>query len=249
MDEQPQTENEFAELSKLYLFDELYKFIKDSPGLAISFAYLVLLLSSMSYLHVLFSEFDINIVKYVTFEDILATPIKNPKIIFVFFGLAFLVYIVDSGNRWRARYKIKYANKEKPFFYKVSLFILWAPQKRNTNIKVTFLAVVVSLSAYIYAFANLEASDIKQGQGSQIEIKLVEGSTRLKSTLLGTSSNFLFAYDPENDKSKIFYLESIESITHVSNIGKKDQTSPQLKQNVETTEKPSSPAATQDSNP
>ena len=124
------------------------------------------------------------------------------------------------------------------------LFILWAPRERKANIKAVVFIFIISLTAYIYAFASGEASDIKEGKGSHIEIKLVENDTVLKSTLLGTSANFLFAYDYENKQARIFYLESIESIAHVSNAYKKEDSLPQLKLDIEDSEQTKSPVST-----
>ena len=98
----------------MYLFEELFKLIRVSSGLSITFCYLVLLLTSMAYLHLYYSEFGISIVKYVSLEDMLATPIKNPGIVFTYITVLLLLIIADIGNRFRARKKLEYSNIPMP---------------------------------------------------------------------------------------------------------------------------------------
>lgn len=212
MEKHNQKDKDLEELSQLYLFQELFKFLRESPGIAISTAYLVLILSSMGYLYVLFVAFDINIVKYVTFEDILATPIKNPDILIAFVAVLFVLYTSDIGSRFRARQQIKYANQKMPLGNKILQMIFWGPKKRQSNIKVVVWVLIFCLTAYIILFANVEAERIKEGEGDHIEITLADEAKPIKSILLGTTVNYVFTYNPKTNESVIFSIESVQSL-------------------------------------
>lgn len=212
MEEENQENGQFDELSELYLFEELFKFLKESTGIAITTAYLALILSSVAYLYILYNAFDISIGQYITFEDILVTPVKNPDIIAIFCAIIFLLYIADIGNRFRARSEKKYANQKKPFFLKILLPILWAPKKRNPNFKITAVTVTICLLAYIFVFASLEAKDLKSGQGTIVEIALTDNKTVVNTTILGTSINYVFTYNSDTKESVIYAVESVKTI-------------------------------------
>lgn len=221
-DRTDKVKDDFKELSELYMFEELYKFIRESTGIAITIAYLALILSSMAYLFVLFNAFDISIVKYLTFEDILATPIKNPDIIIIFFAIVFVLYMTDLGNRFRARQQLKYANVEKkPFGFKIFQIVFWAPRKRKANIKVTAITVMLCLGVYIFSFATREAAKIKRGQGPQIAISVADEAS-ISSTLLGTTINYVFTYNNVTEESVIYSVESIQSIKKITTLTESD---------------------------
>lgn len=215
MQEDNEKKSDLTDLSELYLFEEVYKFMRESTGIAITTAYLILLLSSMAYIYVFYSAFDIQIVKYVTFEDILATPLKNPDIILAFFAILLLLYIVDIGNRFRARQRLKFANKEKTWLYKFVQIVFWTPRKRRVNLKVTAFTTLFFLGTYIFTLAHTEAADIKQGAGEKVEILLTEPGQKITSVLLGISINYVFTYDAGSQESVAYYVESITSIKPV----------------------------------
>lgn len=212
MEEENKEKGQFEELSELYLFEELFNFLKESTGIAITTAYLALILSSMAYLHVLYKAFDISISQYTTFEDILATPIKNPDMIVIFCAIIFLLYMADAGNRFRARKEIKYANQKKPFLLKILLPILWAPKKRNPNFKITAATVTICLASYIFVFASHEAEYLKSGQGTIVEIALADDTTIVNTTLLGTTINYVFTFNSDTKESVVYAVESIKTI-------------------------------------
>lgn len=209
---QEHVESSFKELSELYLFGELYRFFKDSTGLAITIAYLAMILSSMAYLAIFFLAFDINIVKYVTLEDILATPVKNPGIILVFLFFFFFLMLADQGNRFRAKQQIKYANDKKPFGFKVLQIVLWAPKNPAANIKITSFGAIACLVVFIFASASIESDKVKDGFGNNVEITLANDNMKIKTALLGTSTHYVFTYNHQTQESVIYYLQSINSI-------------------------------------
>lgn len=212
MEEKSTKKHGLEELKDLYLFDELFSFVRQSTGITIAIAYLVLLLSSMSYLHIVYSSLDLNILQFVTFEDILATPIKNPDIVITFFLLFLIFYFADIGNRYRVRLQEKYADGNIPFYAKLLQWIFWGPRKRRANIRTTYFIISFSLVVYVMAFASREAEDVKKGEGSMVEITFADNTPPIKTTLLGTTSNYIITYDHKLGESTVYYVEAIQSI-------------------------------------
>lgn len=208
----------------MYLFEELFKLIRLSSGLSITFCYLVLLLSSMAYLHLYYSEFDISIVKYVSLEDMLATPIKNPSIVLTYFAVILVLVIADIGNRFRARKKLEYADGQMPKRIRVMSALLWAPNNPKTNLRFTLATVSVCVIAYIFAFAKIEANEIKAGESERVLIVLSDQEAPIETSLLGTSVNYVFTYDHKAKEATIFYVEAIKSIKSFKQVAEKVNT-------------------------
>ncbi|WP_100643505.1 hypothetical protein [Alteromonas facilis] len=216
-------DEDYQALSELYIFEEIYNFAKASTGLAIAISYLILLLSSMAYLYVFYGEFNVQIVKYITFEDILATPLKNPLFLFILLMILCVLSIADAGNRMGARYRLEYADKPKPILVKVLIYAFWAPKNRKTNIKTTGSIVVLSFCVYVYAAAHMEANGIKEGKGSKAEITLADDTSKVFVTLLGSTTNYVFTYDHEEQEAIIYYVESIRSLKELRESGAAEQ--------------------------
>ncbi len=202
--------SEYEELQNLYYFSDLYKFIKESAGFAITIAYLVLILSSMAYLHVLYSSFDVSIIKLLTLEDILATPIKNPNIILVFAVIVFVFYIIDIGNRFNARLNLKYAEVKAPWYIRLLKILVWSPRTLKGNIRMAIFMAIFFLAIYVVIFAAREAKSIEQGHGSHIRLTLSEeGSEAETVTLLGATTHFVIVYSNEQERARIYQIESV----------------------------------------
>ena len=211
--------SDFDELRDLYLFEELYTFAKESTGLSIFIAYITMIMSSVTYLFVLYQGFDIQIFTYLTLEDILATPIKNPDIMLTFIVILLVIYLSDITNRYRARQEIKYFNKQKPIWIRILLTVFHMPKKRKANLKITVGTMYFCLVAYNIGFALIEEKGIKEGSGEQVEISLADATEPFQVTLLGSTMNYLFTYDHRSQASTIYYVEAIKSLKVVANKG------------------------------
>jgi hypothetical protein len=75
--------------------------------------------------------------------------------------------------------------------------------------------VALALITYIYSFATWEAEAIKQGEGTHLEITLADNDVPVKTSLLGTSVNYVFTYDPVKDEAIVYFQESIKAIKNV----------------------------------
>lgn len=172
----------------------------------------------MTYLYVLYARFDISIIKLVTLEDILATPIKNPNIIFIFIGCIFVFYLIDAGNRFNARLNIKYSEKDKPWYFPIIRTLVWTPKSRKVNQRLTAAMMFVFLSLYVVIFANNEAKLIKKGEGNKIELSVADTESVQVVSLLGTTSQFVLVYDENQQRAIIYQVESVSRMTPTTNL-------------------------------
>ena len=202
----------YEELTKLYIFGEIFRFFKESTGLAMSLAYFILLLSSMVHLHFLFDVFDLPVLSYMSFEDILATPLKNPQIILTFLTIAAGMLLADVINRFSAGQQLKYREANKTWWLKLYLVVMWVPRTRATNIAYMLALSVTVLMLHIVIFAEIEAKDIKAGEINQVEITLADSDEKITAGLLGASSNYLFTYQGDSKKTVVYYVEAVKNV-------------------------------------
>ena len=206
---------EYDQIKDLYFFSDLYKFLRDSSGIAITLCYLILILSSMAYLFVLYAEFDVAIIKLLTLEDILATPIKNPDIILVVTVIICLFYFADMANRYNARLHLKYAGKKLPYRIRLLTILMWSPKTKKANIRMSIFMMIFFLGLYVALFANSEAKMIKSGHGEQVELRLADSDTTQQVTLLGTTNQFVIVYAGELNEAMVYQIESVHSFKPV----------------------------------
>ncbi|MEL0068753.1 MAG: hypothetical protein VW874_10880 [Gammaproteobacteria bacterium] len=207
---------EYEKMLERYYFKDLYSFIKDSTGVAVTIAYIILILTSMAYLSVFYSHFDIEIIKLVTLEDILTTPIKNPNILIALVTIVGAMYIVDVGNRYHARLNLNYFDKEMPWHIKLMKYITWIPKSEKGNKGFILALILVFISTYMYFFADIKARAIQKGQGYEVYLSLADTNDESRVTLLGATSLYVLVYDKNSKQSTVHQIESVASMRPVT---------------------------------
>ena len=207
---------EYEKMLERYYFKDLYTFIKDSTGVAVTIAYIILILTSMAYLSVFYSHFDIEIIKLVTLEDILTTPIKNPNILIALVTIVGAMYIADVGNRYHARLNLKYFDKETPWHIKLMQYFTWIPRSEKGNKGFILALILIFISTYMYFFADIKARAIQKGQGYEIYLSLADTKDASRVTLLGATSLYVLVYDKNTKQSTVHQIESVASMRPVT---------------------------------
>jgi len=207
---------EYEKMLERYYFKDLYTFIKDSTGVAVTIAYIILILTSMAYLSVFYSHFDIEIIKLVTLEDILTTPIKNPNILIALVTIVGAMYIADVGNRYHARLNLKYFDEETPWHIKLMQYFTWIPRSEKGNKGFILALILIFISTYMYFFADIKARAIQKGQGYEIYLSLADTKDESRVTLLGATSLYVLVYDKNTKQSTVHQIESVASMRPVT---------------------------------
>ncbi|AQA17334.1 hypothetical protein BST95_02920 [Halioglobus japonicus] len=194
------------------------KFVKESTGLAITFAYLILIISSMAYLGIFYGRFNVDILKLVSLEDILVTPIRRPDIIVAIVAITIAVSINDALARYNARLSQGYVGKKKPWyirFYERVFFFF--PATAQGHYRLTVASFFGFLCFYIAFFAYAEAEDVLEGNGYEVFLTLSEKADSRSVILLGTTSLYVIVYDSQSGQVRVHQMESVASITPAEN--------------------------------
>ena len=207
--------NEYEELKDYNYFNTIFQFAKESSGIAFTLSYVIMILLSMTYLYVLYSAFDIPIIKLLTLEDILATPIKNPNIMLAFIIIVSVFYLADKGNRLYARLHLKYQDTKVPLRVRVLKMFLWSPKSLKGRTQSISIFILICVIGYVISFASVEVRGIKKGNGAKIELQLADSDKTSLVTLLGTTSQFVIVYDNKTNQAGLHQNESVHSFRPV----------------------------------
>jgi len=73
--------------------------------------------------------------------------------------------------------------------------------------------VLALVCVFIFVYAKLESDDTRDGQGQSVDVFFEASGTPRTATLLGTTSQFIFLYEPTTDRVDIYPHEAIHAIS------------------------------------
>jgi hypothetical protein len=174
------------------------RLLSEHPALVVSGFYLVASLIGLIYSWAFLRAFGINAFRYAEISDFLLASLKVPFTwILALFAIALVV--IDNALSRRAQ-----ASGPGRMFR-------WYGSKRYRQ--VNYLVAVVSVTVFLFVYANFQEEKIRNGKGDFVTIFLTDASPPKKMTLLGTTGKFVFLYDPVAERVDIHPHESIQMIT------------------------------------
>ena len=176
------------------------------PALGLTVAYLVVSLLGMSYEWTLFRHFGVNFFHYADVTDFLMGAFREP-ITFVLALTALTVGMltqlqIEWEDRWFANRVVRSRILRGYRRYSKTTFNRMAPI-------LFFLGYSVM---FIWLYSARTADAIRTGDGERVTVRLVESAPTpgpSDALLLGTSSRFVFLFDPERDVTSIVPNENI----------------------------------------
>jgi len=180
----------------------LYAVIGEHPALLVSGLYVaasvVGMFWSWSYLRV----FGINVFNYAQVTDFLIASLKEP---FTWVLVVLAVLMVKADNAYSLR--VEKRGKTRWFRWYGS------PRYRFIN----NFGVVALIGTFIFIYATLEAEDTQEGGGRVVDVTFEPGGAATSATLLGTTGQFLFLYDPLTERVDIHPFENVHAISFQAN--------------------------------
>ena len=180
----------------------LYAVIGEHPALLVSGLYVaasvVGMFWSWSYLRV----FGINVFNYAQVTDFLIASLKEP---FTWVLVVLAVLMVKADNA----YSLRVEKRAKTRWFR------WygSPRYRFIN----NFGVVALIGTFIFIYATLEAEDTQEGGGRVVDVTFEAGGAATTATLLGTTGQFLFLYDPLTERVDIHPFENVHAISFQAN--------------------------------
>ena len=181
--------------------ERLATVLRDHPALIATGFYVLASFVGMFWSWAYLRHFGINVFNYAQVSDFLLASLKEP-FTWVLVLLAFAMVQADNAYSRRVERKAK------------TRWFRWygSPKYRLIN----NIGAVSLVCVFIFVYATLEAGDTRDGAGDRVDVTFTEGGIATTATLLGTTGQFLFLYDPSLERVDIHPFESVHAISFQS---------------------------------
>ena len=183
------------------LNDRFYAIFREHPALLVSALYVAASIVGMFWSWAYLRAFGINVFNYAQVTDFLIASLKEP-FTWVLVALAILMVMADNTYSMRVEKRAK------------TRWFRWygSPHYRFIN----NLGVIALVGVFIFVYAKLEADDTREGEGRVVDVTFESGGEPRSATLLGTTGQFLFLYDPMTERVDIHPFENVHAISFQS---------------------------------
>ena len=171
--------------------------VREQPALLVSLLYLFASGIGMYFSWRYLRHFGIDFFDYAQISDFLLASLKEPITWTLVAGLLLAMFL----DNWMSR-----AWGRKPR----GRLTRWygTPRYRRLN-HLAFLGLVV---LYMTIFADLKARDTLRGDYLKVTLRLAESGAVERRALLGTTSGYVFTFDPDASSAKVYPVEAIEAL-------------------------------------
>jgi hypothetical protein len=184
------------------LDSRLFAIFREHPALLISALYVAASIVGMFWSWAFLRNFGINVFMYAQVSDFLIASLKEP---FTWVLVVLAVVMVQADNAYSRRVERRARTR----------WFRWygSPRYRLIN----NFAVVALVGTFIFTYATIEARDTRNGDGRIVDIIFEADGEPRTATLIGTTGQFVFVYDPMTERVDIHPFENVHAISFQSN--------------------------------
>ena len=170
----------------------------EHPALILTVIYVAASTVGMVYSWSYLRHFGINVFNYAQIGDFLLASLKEP-FTWLLVILAIILILIDnaSSRRYQSKGRLKWMR--------------WYGSKTYRN--VNYLVLICLILLFLHAYALEQANRTLAGKGEVVEVLLTDGSPKRLATLLGTTGQFIFLYDPAARRVDIHPNENVQTIS------------------------------------
>lgn len=179
----------------------LYAVFREHPALIVSGFYVLASFVGMFWSWAFLRGFGIDVFDYAQISDFLLASLKEP-FTWALVILAFLMVQADNANSRRAERR------------GTSRWFAW--YGTATYRLINNLGIIALMAVFIFVYATIQAEDVRDGGGEHVEVTFEAGGAVTTTTLLGTTGQFLFLYDPMTERVDVHPLENVHAISFQS---------------------------------
>lgn len=183
------------------LNSRLLTVLREHPALLVSAVYVAASVVGMFWSWAFLRSFGINVFHYAQVTDFLIASLKEP---FTWVLVVLAVLMVQADNAYSRRVQRRARTR----------WFRWygSPHYRLIN----NLGVFALVGVFIYVYATLEAEELRDNGGRTLNVAFEDGGDARAMTLLGTTGQFLFLYDPATRRVDIHPFENVHAISFQS---------------------------------
>ena len=193
-------------------FTALFKFVVKHPGLVVFVIYSTIAIAGFIHVITFYRHFDLNVIIYLEIGDILVAGIKDPLVMLMVLGSFTVVFILWIIAYVQAPFSAWLHKKFNKGFFKFLPYLAGVVSNRSF----WWTSFVLSL-AYFFIFISMH-SEIKSALIKEDKTDLVliqSGAVSDKNqqfSVLGTSINYIFLYNHNQQNTLIIPIENVSSI-------------------------------------
>ncbi len=194
----------------------LLDYLRQHPGLALSISYALLTLCGILYSASLYEEFGIAILKLANISDLMIAGLSEPVALLMFFGGILVAAGYDLFSK--RSYKTMAKWREQPKSIKRTLIMAMVYRPKTSRLDMLMAIILFILYAFIFVslFAEWHSDRIKQGRGDKIIVSSEAlGDEARQLTLLGSTTNYLITYNPDDEQVTVIPVENIDKLNAV----------------------------------
>lgn len=191
--------------------------LRDNPGLCLTVIYLFSSVVGMVFHHLFLKRFGFNVLEFSETSDFLMVVVREPLTV----GLAMMGVVVYLFYGWSVKWITSWARRR-------SVRLRSTPEKRRATmvrmrrwqpvIQGAFIGVYAFL--FVMLFSYWRASRIRAGDFRKVAVHYKTDSPRADGSLaaeglalLGTTSRFVFLYDPAAKRADVVPLDAIARLS------------------------------------
>ena len=191
--------------------ERLLGFVGEQPGLSVTLAYALASLVGLSFGWALFNDFGVPFFRFAELSDFLLAAIREPVTLALVLGaVPVALVLVGLARLERLLYgKLRYKSKVFRWLYRGTTQTSWI---------FAFFLVCYAL-IFILIYADWKADRIKAGKGQSVQVRATREAgpifgkdTVRRLTLLGTTTQYVFLFDPKQQQTHVVPSENIAVI-------------------------------------
>ena len=171
------------------------------PGLAIPALYGLSSTIGMVFYWAYFRVFDIDILAYIDPSDLLLASFRRP-VVWVVLILSVLAVQMDNMS------SLRFGRRPR------SRWTAWYGSAHYRRLNLIIGAAMVS--GFIVLLAMQSAMRVREGDADTVRLTFSEDGSQVEALLVGTSSRFVFLYEPDQGGSSVYPFEALRSIQRIS---------------------------------
>ncbi|PHS20421.1 MAG: hypothetical protein COA86_00255 [Kangiella sp.] len=213
-------------------FSALFKFIVNHPGLVVFIVYAVIAIAGFIHVITFYRHFDLDVIIYLEIGDILVAGIKDPMVMLMVMGSFTTIFILWVIAYLQAPFSAWLHKKFNKGFFKFLPYLAGVVSNRSF----WWTSIIVTIP-YFYLFISIHSEkksiSIKEGRTNVVLVQSDAISDRNQQfSILGTSINYIFLYNLNQQDTLIIPLENVTAIKPIIIKGKTSKTTKEIQLNT-----------------
>lgn len=193
-------------------FSSILKFVMSHPGLAVFIVYAIIAIAGFIYIITFYQYFGLDVIVYLEVGDILVAGIKDPMVMLMVLGSFLVAFIMWVIVYLQAPFSAWLDKKFSKGFFAFLPYLVGLKSTKSFWWG-SFFVVAVYFVIFISIHSETKSISIKQDKARLV---VVDSEAILDKkqqfSLLGTSINYIFLYNHNDQSTLIIPLESVKSL-------------------------------------